>query len=65
MNVALAGQIIGFLIQYGPAGIDAVNQIIQGVKKLTADGTRTPTDEELQQLADRIVAQHAALPKPE
>lgn len=64
MNAALIAQLVGYLVQYGPAGYQVVSSLISGVKKLSANGTTTPTDAELKALVDRIQAQHDSLPKP-
>lgn len=65
MNPALIGQILQYAIQYGPAGVQVITSIIQGYKKISANGTRVPTDAELKALVDRIQSQHDQLPVPE
>lgn len=64
MSAALITSIVGYLIQYGPTGYTIVSELIDGVRDLQKDGA-VPTDEQLKALSDRILAQHAALPKPE
>lgn len=64
MTIALATTIVGYLIEYGPAGYKIVSELIDGVRNLTKDG-HVPTDEELAALTQRIVDQHESLPAPE
>lgn len=63
MTAALISTIIGYLVQYGPAGVQVFQGLINGFKQLTAKG-KVPTDDELKALALRIMANHNALPPP-
>lgn len=63
MSAALISTIIGYMIQYGPAGVQIVEGLIAGVKQLTAGGA-VPTDDQLKALALQIMAAHNALPPP-
>jgi len=65
MNPALIAQVAGYLIQYGPGAVQVVTSIVEGYKKISANGTKVPTDAELKALVDRIQAQHDSLPPPE
>ena len=63
MSAALIASLVGYLVEYGPAGYKIVSELISGVRNLQKDG-HVPTDDELKALTDRIMAQHNALPPP-
>lgn len=61
-------QLFASLIQYMaliPGAIDVVSHAVQAVRDLLARGDSAPTDEEIEALVNRIIANHEALPKPE
>ena len=62
MNPALVLQVLQW-VSVVPQGLAIINEALAEYKKLSSQGQ--VSDEQLKALADRIVAQHAMLPKPE
>lgn len=62
MNPALVLQVLQW-VAVVPQGLAIINEALAEYKKLSSQGE--VSDAQLQALADRIVAQHAMLPKPE
>lgn len=62
MNPALVLQVLQW-VALVPQGLSIMNEALAEYKKLSAQGA--VTDDQLKALADRIVVQHAMLPKPE
>jgi hypothetical protein len=64
----MSPELFAKLIQYMalvPGAIEVVSKAVQAVKDLLARGGQVPTDEEIADLVNQIVANHEALPKPE
>jgi hypothetical protein len=62
MNPALVLQVLQW-VALVPQGLAIMNEALAEYEKLSSQGA--VSDEQLVGLANRIVAQHAALPKPE
>ena len=62
MNPALVGQILQYMTLV-PQGVEVISNLIAAYKKLAAEGP--VTQDKLDALAQQIMDQHNALPKPE
>lgn len=63
MTEALALQILGYVVTYGPTAEQVIMGLIKGVQTLQAGGA-TVTDDQLRAMALGLLAAHNALPVP-